>query len=240
VPPGAEPLPLDVFCVEHGRWAGGAQFASSRFIVHPSVREKAAVDQKQDEVWAAVREGSTSDAARRARNSASGAPAAPVISSSEVTQTVVVEAGSESYGKIYHGRRIGQSVEAFAAEMDRRFRRAVEGLKGEEVVGVAVAYGGEVAWSDWFASGELFQSYWPKLLKSYAVEALARPRTREQASLEDARRFLEPLKGRVNEESEPGVYRWRQVSEGRMAEIELDSLAGTPLTLHRVRILRTS
>ena len=50
VPAGAPPLPLDVFCVEHGRWTGSSQFAAALTIVHPSVREKAAVDQKQTEV----------------------------------------------------------------------------------------------------------------------------------------------------------------------------------------------
>src|SRR5213592_4751072 len=45
VPVGAPPLPLDVFCVEHGRWTGSSQFAAAKTIVHPSVRERAAVDQ---------------------------------------------------------------------------------------------------------------------------------------------------------------------------------------------------
>src|SRR5215471_19000669 len=53
VPVGAPPLPLDVFCVEHGRWTGNSQFAAALTIVHPSVRERAAVDQKQTDVWAA-------------------------------------------------------------------------------------------------------------------------------------------------------------------------------------------
>src|SRR3984893_15640845 len=58
VPVGSDPLPLDVFCVEHGRWTGASsQFDSSKTIVHPSVREQAAVGQNQNEVWSAVRSG---------------------------------------------------------------------------------------------------------------------------------------------------------------------------------------
>src|SRR5712692_6522813 len=63
VPPGAEPIPLDVFCVEQSRWSSGAQFSAGKLMVHPSVREKAAVDKEQTKVWAAVRNGTTSDTA---------------------------------------------------------------------------------------------------------------------------------------------------------------------------------
>src|SRR5260370_21576335 len=35
IPAGAPPLPLDVFCVEHGRWTGSPQFAAAKTIVHP-------------------------------------------------------------------------------------------------------------------------------------------------------------------------------------------------------------
>jgi hypothetical protein len=63
----------------------------------------------------------------------------------------------------------------YVEEVQRRFARETSVLKGEHVVGVVVAYGGEVAWSDIFASNDLFEQYWKKLLRSYVVEALARP-----------------------------------------------------------------
>ncbi|MBI3661668.1 MAG: hypothetical protein HY234_01260 [Acidobacteria bacterium] len=243
VPPGAVPLPLDVFCVEHGRWTGASmQFSASKFIVHPSVRERAAVEQKQDGVWAAVRSGTTSTTVSGGGAGGGIAPraAAPELSRETLNTVIVESARSESYAKVYHGSRVGKSVDAFAEEISRRFEKATSGLKGERVIGVVVAYGGEVAWSDAFASEPLFRVYWPKLLKSYVVEALARPRTQERATIEEAREFLEPLRGRVNEESEPGVYRWRQTSQGRYAEIELESLAQRTMMLHWVKIQKTS
>jgi hypothetical protein len=204
------------------------------------------VDQNQNEVWAAVRNGTTADTSTaRAAGSGAGvgggiAGAAPAITPGAVSSIITAEAQSESYDKIYNKSRVGRSVDAFAEEISRRFEKATAGLKGERVIGVVVAYGDEVAWGDAFASDHFFRAYWPKLLKSYVVEALARPRTQERPAIEDARAFLEPLAGRVNEESEPGVYRWRQTSRGRLSEIELDALAPKHMLLHWVKIQKTS
>jgi hypothetical protein len=232
VAPGADPLPLDVFCVEHGRWSSGAQFSASKTIVHPSVREKAAVAQDQQEVWGAVRSGTT----------AAASPSAPAarLSTRELSSVIASDAHSEAYDKIYQSRAVGGSIDSFVEEVQRRFSRATSGLKGERVVGVVVAYGGEVAWSDIFASGDLFDHYWSKLLRSYAVEALARPTLREVASSESAREFLRSLNGREIQESEPGVYRWREITEGKLALIELDTLQPKLMTLHRLLLHRTS
>lgn len=233
VPSGAEPLPLDVFCVERGRWSSGTAFMASGLIAHPSVREQAAVAGDQQAVWAAVRRGTTAEPAAEA------APESrPVIVASELSSVMGREARTESYARIYKGSRIGQSVESFAAEVERRFARATEKQEGR-VVGIVVAYGGELAWADVFASAELFARYWPKLVRSYSVEALARRKSQEQVGLEEAREFLKPLRGTITTESEPGVYVWRQVREGRYVEIALEALTPRELTLHWVKIART-
>jgi hypothetical protein len=162
------------------------------------------------------------------------------MSADAIDEAVRTEAPTQSYNKIYNSRAIGGSVDSFVEEVQRRFRRETSGLKGERVVGVVIAYGGEVAWSDIFASGELFDQYWNKLLRSYAVEALARPTLREKASSEDAREFLRRLNGRETTESEPGVYRWLEISEGSLSQIELDALQPKTITLHRLVLRRTS
>jgi hypothetical protein len=258
VPVGAAPLPLDVFCVEHGRWTPGAvQFSAAETMVHPSVRDKAAVDQNQVEVWAAVRgeadavgsapqalaveSGDFSAGAAGATPRTQTEPAmvpvpAPAITRSAVSGAIA-QSGTQDYQKIYQQSPIGASVDAFTEEIQRRFARETSGLKGEHVVGVVVAFGPEVVWSDVFASSQLFDAYWPKLLRSYVVEAMTRPRLLRPASLDDARDFLRPATGHIEEESEPGVYRWRKQAEGRLAEIDLDALDPKPLTLHWLRVL---
>jgi len=224
--------------VEHGRWTGSSsQFTASKTIVHPSVREQAAVEQKQTEVWAAVSGGTMAGAS--GSPSAANSPAAR-LRTSDLAEAIASEAPTQSYRKIYESRRVGGSIDSFVEQVQRRFARATSGLKGERVVGVVVAYGGDVAWSDIFASGELFQQYWSKLLRSYAVEALARPTLRETASADDAREFLRRPNGREVQETEAGVYRWREITEGLLALIELDALQPKTMTLHRLLLHRTS
>jgi hypothetical protein len=242
VQPGAPPLPLDVFCVEHGRWTNGSDFSSANVIVHPSVREKAAVDQAQGQVWDAVTSGST---ARTSAGGVMGTPAPaiiaqPTISAGSINMTINSEARTQAYDKVYNNSHINQSIDPFVEEVQKQFAAATANLKGEHVIGVVIAYGGEVAWSDIFASPELFSRYWTKLLRSYVVEALARPRMKEQATLADAQEFMRPLKGTEKTESVPDVYRWREVTEGHYAEIELQSLRPTDMLLHRLKIHRTS
>lgn len=243
VPAGAEPLPLDVFCVEHGRWSSGASFTDAKTIVHPSVREQATFEEDQGRVWSAVRGGTTAEVTTEAAGVAGVAappPAPALLAAPRIARAIEKEAPTESYQKIYESHEVRNSSETYVEELQRRFAKETAGLKGEHVVGVVVAYGGEVAWSDIFASSDLFHQYWTKLLRSYVVEALARPGYRQVASRDDAAEFLRRLNGRVREETEPGVYRWREINEGRLSQIELDALEPKMMTLHRLLIHRTS
>jgi ARG and Rhodanese-Phosphatase-superfamily-associated Protein domain len=246
VPIGSAPLPLDVFCVEHGRWTGDSMnFSAAETMVHPTVREQAAVKQDQSQVWAAVRDetpkvGQSESVIVEGRAAgggfAGGAAAAPPALSSTAIDGVISEAPTQSYRRIYQSPMVQNSVEGFADEMSRRFDRATSGIKGGHVVGVVVAFGDDVAWSDIFASSQLFETYWPKLLRSYVVEALTRPAVREIATIDDARDFLRPATGRIQEDTEPGVYTWREQSVDGLTQIELEALWPKPITLHWLRV----
>src|SRR5437879_7695028 len=108
VPVGSKPLPLDVFCVEHGRWTGSSQFAAAKTIVHPSVRESAAVDQAQTKVWDSVRNGTNSKAPV-------SAPRAQ-ISADNLQSAIAGNGRTEAYEKIYESRAIGVPIDNFVAE----------------------------------------------------------------------------------------------------------------------------
>src|SRR5712691_10736758 len=105
VPAGGPPLPLDVFCVEHGRWTGSAQFAAANTIVHPSVRESAAVDQAQTKVWDSVRNGTNLAAP-------SAAPPAKIAGYS-IQGAIAGNGRTEAYEKIYESRAVGVSIDGF-------------------------------------------------------------------------------------------------------------------------------
>ena len=232
VPVGAPPLPLDVFCVERGRWSQGSKFAAAKTIVHPSVREEAAFQADQSRVWGAVRAGTTATPKPNAP--------APAMQMADIAASMSSEAPTESYEKTYNSRRVGLGIDSFVDEVQKRFAKGTSDLKGERVVGVIIAYGGEVAWSDIFASGDLFNRYWPKLLRSYAVEALARPTLREVASASDASEFLMPLSGRTEQETEPNAYIWRETTSGHLALIELAALEPKPFPIHRLMVRRNN
>ena len=52
VPPHSEPIPLGVFCVEPGRWHGlSAQFAASKAMAHPKLRQEVTEARDQRKVW---------------------------------------------------------------------------------------------------------------------------------------------------------------------------------------------
>src|SRR5258708_17778637 len=212
VPAESDPVDLSVFCVEPGRWVAtsdhfgtsGATYAGSAggigagsagtMMAQPSVRAKAMGDKDQNQVWAEVRK-------QQQSMTVEVAAAAPVPSGDEIRST-------SSYARLMENKDVKQKVDEIAAPIQHNYESLIKQLRDRKAVGVVVAVNGRIIWSDVFASTELLEKYWPKLVRSYASEAVVTRAKGGEASLAQAEAFLADMEGRRETiESEPGVYR---------------------------------
>jgi hypothetical protein len=88
-----------------------------------------------------------------------------------------------------------------------------------------VAVNGEVIWADIFANTILLEKYWPKLVRSYAAEAIVNHSKNNGADVKAAQRFLDSMESRREiVESEPGLYRHTEITGDGFKAFELTSL----------------
>ncbi len=200
VPPKSEPLPLTVFCVEHGRWSAGSGFSSAQVMAHPEVRREAQVAKSQAGVWDSV-----------ARSGAAlGAPASPTSNYLDVLASPKAQ------------RQLEEVAKSIESDYERELR---EQVRGRGAVGVVVAVGGELVWSDLFPSAELFHKYWPKLLRSYVLETAGHPGSMKPVpSRKQAEEFLLESHGHVRVSEEAGLYRRTEISASSFQIVALEAL----------------
>jgi hypothetical protein len=222
VPAESDPVDLSVFCVEHGRWTE----TSTKFDTHasvmlqPSVRMKAMADQDQQKVWDEVGKS-------RAQMSVAVAAAAPTVSAGGGGGNVDrLELNSTtSYAKARENKAVQAQVESITEPMQKSYESVIKQLRNQNAVGVVVAVKGHIVWADMFASGALLAKYWPKLLESYATEALTMPGTPGEISIKEAERFLLNWQARHEVvDSEPGLYRQRELVGDKFKAFQLTSL----------------
>lgn len=229
VPAESDPVDLSVFCVEPGRWvatsehfgASGATYGGGSGIgkgvvggtmmAQPSVRAKAMGDKDQNQVWAEVRKQQQSMAVEVAA-------AAPPASAGEIQSTT-------SYARVMENKDVKAKVDEIAAPIEHNYESLIKQLRDRKAVGVVVAVNGRIIWADIFASTELLEKYWPKLVRSYASEAVVTRAKGGEASMAQAEAFLGNMEGRRETiESEPGVYRHTEVNGDGFKAFALTSL----------------
>src|SRR4051812_1809292 len=233
VPAESDPVDLSVFCVEHGRWIE----SSTKFDTHasvmlqPSVRKKAMADQDQQKVWDEVGKSRTAMAAAITTKSSPNSAATPVPGQATESLTVasaadVVELnGTSSYAKARENKAVQKQIESITESIGKSYESVIKQLRNQNAVGVVVAVKGHIVWADMFASSALLAKYWPKLLESYATEALTMPGAREEISIKEAERFLQNWQARHEVvDSEPGLYRQRELIGDKFKAFELTSL----------------
>jgi len=229
VPPESDPVDLSVFCVEPGRWVattnnfgasealyGGAVggkmvHAPMAMMAQPSVRGKAMADKDQGQVWAEVRK------QQAAMETVEVTAAAPEVAT-EIAQT-------SSYAKVNENAEVRKQVDAVAKPIEQNYQSLIRQLRDRNAVGVVVAVNGRVIWADVFASTDLLEKYWPKLVRSYASEAVVTRAKEVEVGVSQAQAFLGDMEGRRQMiESEPGIYRHTEVTGDGFKAFSLTSL----------------
>lgn len=210
VPAHSDPVDLSVFCVEPGRWTEvSANFKGmTAQMAQPSVRAKAMADKDQQKVWNEV------------RNSAAVAGrAVPAPAAAEI-------AGTSSYARVMDNVEVKKQVDEIAAPMQRDYQGLIRDLRARNAVGVVAAVAGRFVWVDIFASTSLLEKYWPKLVRSYAAEAMPyRTAAPVRVDTRAAQQFLDDMEGRRQvSEVEPGVFRQTEISGDGFKVFELTSL----------------
>jgi hypothetical protein len=136
-------------------------------------------------------------------------------------------------------KEVQKQVDSVAAPVERNYESVVHQLRDKNAVGVVVAVNGEIVWADIFASTQLLQKYWPKLVRSYATEAVITRAKLAQVSTKDAQKFLDNLTARhETSDIEPGVYRQTEITGDGFKVFELMSLL--PKTGFAVHIAKMS
>jgi hypothetical protein len=234
VPAESDPVDLSVFCVEPGRWVATTEhFGASEALygknnggaigdpnaappmavmAQPSVRAKAMGDKDQNEVWAAVR--MQKEAVSQKVEVAGAAPELV----GEISQTT-------SYAKLNENEEVKKQVDAVARPIEQNYQSLIRQLHERNAVGVVVAVNGRIIWADVFASTDLLEKYWPKLVRSYASEAVVTRAKDMAVGVDRAQAFLENMEGRRETiESEPGVYRHTEVNGDGFKAFSITSL----------------
>ena len=231
VPAESDPIDLSVFCVEPGRWVATSQnFGASESVyggvvggpIHgaapppmalmaqPSVRSKAMADKNQSEVWDAVNK-------QKEAMTITVEATAPVVAT-EMSQT-------SSYAKVNENKEVKKQVDAIAKPIEQSYESLIHQLRDRNAVGVVVAVNGHIIWADIFASSDLLAKYWPKLIRSYASEAVVTRAKDVGITVSQAQDFLADMEGRREViESDPGVYRHTEVTGDGFKAFALTSL----------------
>jgi len=209
VPPESDPVDLSVFCVEPGRWTGASMNFESlnAAMAQPAVRARAMGAKSQQQVWDEVGKSKEAMAMVIAPSAA-----APVRSTS-------------SYARVMENEEVKKQVDSVAEPIQHNYQSLIRQLRDQNAVGVVVAVNGHIVWADLFASTNLLEKYWPKLVRSYAAEAVVTRGKGGDVDLRSAQEFIEHMEGRHETvDSEPGLYRHTEIAGDGFRAFELTSL----------------
>lgn len=215
-----KPQPIDVYCVEQGRWSGRLAAHSADAVmllsdgqIDEDTAKKLAAEANRGKFVASA--GNLSKKSRLAVHAGKG-PEAQGEVWREVAGTIAaaeVEAPSGTFTANYATAEVVNQLKPYIEKLCEPV------AEQKQVVGAIVAVNGKVESVDIFGSTPLFRKLWPKLLKSHALDAANAadaPEAEKVCTLRDARQFLSTaMQADVQEsELEGGLVVTKRDSQG--------------------------
>jgi hypothetical protein len=220
IQPDGKPVPVEVFCVESGRWGLRGEEQTQEFVRNLSlvIAGDAAVAEDLEQAAEAANKGefiaSAGVLSKDVRLAVQGAKDQSKVWDEVAQQNAAskVEIASNAFTANY--------ADPAAAVRLKPYRDRLQApiAKTENVVGVIVAINGEVDSLDIFESTPLFTKLWPKLLASYALDAATRDDAEDAdppCPRREARAFLvDATSAKVEEtETQDGIALVRRASD---------------------------
>lgn len=199
VAPDGQPIPLNVFCVEHARWGAREEQDYANLLLTAEMNLATAAELDRDAIKGLAEE------ANGGKFIASGGTLSKPVrlavqqenNQAHVWEEVAKEIASSKVeaetGTFIANYSDAESVERLKPYTDRLHDPIAD---TKNVVGVIVAVNGEMESLDVFQSTPLFKKLWPKLLKSYALDASNAPNEENPSKLatrEGALAFLKEI-----------------------------------------------
>jgi hypothetical protein len=182
VPPRSGRVPIDSFCVEHGRWQQRGEEMATAFssseqsLNHKDLKIAAKQAKSQNDVWAKVEE-SQVKLGRNAMAAASPPAGVAGMATADGSMTAamrmpstvdVTSATSRSSLQLTLENKV---VKETADEYLKVLQKIIAGKN--DVIGYAFAINGQINSADVYSSHALFAKLWPKMLKASAIEAIS-------------------------------------------------------------------
>lgn len=211
VPPNDKPTVIEVFCVEQGRWSGATtQFGAAHV---PGGAGGGGFG------------GGIADPAVRGTAQASGRQSAVWDEVGKKNQAAGVQAGVTTYQAARTSQKNLESEKPYLDALEKK-------IAGLDIVGAIVAVNGKLIWLDEFSSPALFAKYWPKLLRSYVMEAIAaRPSPELETRMlwkvptpEQAAAYRMDRAGTAKFEGEEAIYKLLRIDGKEHVIYELSDL----------------
>ena len=218
VPPVSVPIALDVFCVEHGRWQQRASATNGAPVVAPASEPR-----KAENFYSL---GAVAHPKLRAASQDKKQQSEVWKEVGENNARLGTANSTDTYQEVYSNKKVAGDMQEYIRALEREVLQP-------GVVGVVVARNGELVWADVFASSSLFARYWPKLLKSYVVDAIGDYQNDRVPTVIHAQRYLNEREGAAGTAGQAGVYQLVKIENPRYAVFELRDISlRAPLRLH--------